>query len=308
MSLTRLSDDYTLVPHGMINDGVKCWFNSCIQACLSCTSLTEYLMSNEQRYVGENNIVVVEYIKLIKKNMTEHCSVVLDPTDLYNAFMQTKANSQTSSTFGQSQEDAGEGLLLFLETMNDPDVYKYFTYRYLVKIWCVDCDSECSRSTDESCILEIPLQYDKMIIRDDDLSVGVNTSANDDINEYIRQHIAVLEDYSCEKCGSQNCRRIYQLTRAPDVIIIMFNKFYGKKEISFSDRIKFASSDGGGLIYKHIVNIEHSGGIGGGHYWVQCHRRKQTGTCDMYNINDEHATIGSRTPTAYTYIAMYHYI
>lgn len=308
MSLQLLNKDFILRPCGLVNTGTVCYLNSIWQALLSCTSLTEFFMSKEKEFAQENNLVALEYINLIKQvRCLQSCDEVIDPTDLFEATIAAIKKKYPDMNFGNKQEDSGEGLHLFLDAVDNAELYRYFMCKYNVKIWCTTCVDQISEKIDEACVLEIPAKMNGLVCDQ------IADAPIDPLNAHIRQYLSVLEDYKCSKCDGQKCCQIYQLACAPEIIAVMFNKFYGKTNVQFPDTLSFPALGSKTLTYKIVAKIEHAGGMSGGHYWAHCLRKYKDDTSSiggtrMYSLNDQRISDGSSDPTANTYIVLYHVV
>ena len=116
---------------------------------------------------------------------------------------------------------------------------------------------------------------------------------------------------------TEKCCKLYQLSYAPNIITIMFNKYYDKKIMDFPQNITFPGVDDVLLRYNAVAQIEHSGGMNGGHYWAKCLRKGPSNTTNeiivdsapdisYYTLNDSSVSIGNIHSTRETYIVLYH--
>ena len=305
MSLNKFDPDQMLKTCGLVNTGAICYLNSFLQSLMSCTSVTEFFLENEEKFITEENKVAVEYIKMIKSvNDSKTYSDVIDPSGVFREIIISTKKKYPYKKFGRGQEDSGDGLHIFLDDIDSKELYKYFMYKYVVKIWCLTCMKHISEKTDESCVLEIPLHFSGLVVND---NIKV-----DPLNSHIRQYISVLEDYICTNCKLKKCCRIYQLASAPEIITVMFNKFFKKPNIPFPPTLSFPASNDTTLNYKMVAKIEHSGDRGGGHYWAHCYRdgEPEPGSEEpkkrMYELNDRTVSQGTNTPTRESYFVFYH--
>ena len=294
---------------GLVNTGAICYLNSFLQSLMSCTSLTEFFLENEEKFTKEENKVALEYIKLLKAvGDSKSYSDIINPVGVFREVIIATKKKFPDKHFGRGQEDSGEGLHLFLDAIDSKELYKFFMYKYVVKIWCFTCVKQISEKKDESCVLEIPTYFSKLDVNDDSEDV----KDVDPLNAHIRQYISVLDDYTCPCCKLQKCCRIYQLAHAPEIITIMFSKFYEKSNIEFPPVLSFPAINDTTLEYKMVAKVEHSGGRGGGHYWAHCYRdgEPEPGGQEpkkrMYELNDRTVNQGTNTPTRESYIVFYH--
>jgi ubiquitin C-terminal hydrolase len=339
MPLDHHNDDHILKTCGLTNSGVICYMNSFLQSLLSCTSLTRYFLSQEERFIEEENIVAIAYIKLIKNiQASEKYDAVMDSTEIFKAIVAVTKKKFPDTQFGNGQEDSGEGLHLFLDAIDDDRLYKFFMYKYVVRVWCLVCKQrvkDVPDQVDESCVLEVPLQLTGF-------TTNYNKMALSPINNHIRQYLSSFDEFTCPKCSQQKCCRAYQLIRAPEIITIMFNKFYAKNNIEFPSALMFPTPGNSVINYRMVAKIEHAGGRGGGHYWAHCYRRGEPGAetndapvpaivdetkenltptepepepepepetkarAAMYTLNDTRVGPGDTTPSKNSYIVMYH--
>ena len=65
------------------------------------------------------------------------------------------------------------------------------------------------------------------------------------------------------------------------------------------------SRTGGALKYRLVAQIEHSGGLEGGHYWARCLRGG--GALQAFMLNDTGISPARFGPSAETYIVVYHF-
>lgn len=317
MPLHKFDESKMLKTCGLVNNGVICYLNSFLQSLMSCTSLTTFFLDNEEKFTNEDNKVAIEYIKLLKtvKDVKTYADVI-SPVNVAKSVIISYIKKNPDKKFGKGQEDAGEALTLFLDSIDSKDLYKFFMYKYIVKLWCLTCVEQISESVDESCIIEVPLKFGGFVIEDDSESI----KEQDPLNSHIRQYMSVLDDYTCSKCKKQKCCKIYQLVCVPEIITVMFNKFTEKSNIQFPEQMEFPASNSTTLTYKMVAKIEHSGSTNGGHYWAHCFRKGELDNLDkptpdtetpvvkkqMYNLNDSSVSAGDMKPSRESYIIFYH--
>jgi ubiquitin C-terminal hydrolase len=298
MPLTKFESKAAVGACGLTNIGSICYLNSFLQSLVSCTALNKFFLDNEQRFIEEGKKVAIEYISLIKE-MQKCNGKTINPAKLFQTFIMEIRSKYPNKKFGRGQEDSGEGLHLFLDMIDDKGLYEMFMYKYCVKIWCLTCDKKISERHDESCVLEIPLRYS-----------GIKSEimpSVDPLNLHILQYVSILSDYTCSECKKKKCFSIYQLSRLPEIITVMFNKFAEKKDMAFSQQMQFPSTDDTTLKYNIVAKIEHSGGRNGGHYWAHCVRRVGD-NIKIANLNDSSVTQGNFSSTPNTYMLFYHVI
>jgi ubiquitin carboxyl-terminal hydrolase 21 len=279
-------------PKGLINTGSTCFFNSLLQCLLSCKELNNILLSRENIYIKDKNTVALNYIHIYRLYVNNPGPI--NPSILLNSIRRLSS----SKTFKTGQQDSGECFHIFLDLINDSVIYDLFMYRYIVKIWCYECKSEISVKKDESCLLEMP----------NTLSGFMPIDGETEFNTHIRNNLSILDGYKCKHCESKKCFRTYQLTSTPKILVIMFNKFYIKKNINFDKYIKIPSISGNDFKYQLVSLINHHGSMRGGHY-VSNSLRTFNNKIDYVNLNDSRVSIpGSITPNVNSYILFYNII
>ena len=248
--LNRYNEYESFIGYGMKNNGNTCYFNSLIQSLLSCTAVTNFFLNKKNVYIRDNNKVALEYIKLINTIKCREETTIINPKQLLDSIISAVKIKYPNKDFGNSrQEDSGELFTLFLDIIDDPELYKYFMYKYLVKIWCFNCLKQITESVDKSCILEVSYNLSGFTIENKDFK-------SNKFNTHLYQYMTILNDYICPKCKRSNCCKIYQLTTSPDILVIMFNKFYKKDIINFSNTIQFPKKINQKKILTAIEDIE----------------------------------------------------
>jgi ubiquitin C-terminal hydrolase len=293
---------YVLPPFGLKNTGVICHLNSFIQALISCTSVTKFFLNNEKRFITEKNVVAIEYINLLKQvtnNLLKKSNNILDPVDLFNSIVLKTHEKYPNKKFGRGQEDSGEGLHLFLDAIDDIGLYKLFTHTYTSTIWCINCDKQVCKNYDNSIQFEVSKNYNPL--------KTLNKSNHHSLNNYLYQYVNSHPDYTCKLCGVKKCCSVYQLSRIPEIITIMFVKFQEKYMAEFPKYMYFPNTTGY-LKFKIVATIEQSGNMKGGHYWSHGLRKEQNEE-KMFVLNDSSYTEKcDMKASPSTYFVIYHYI
>jgi ubiquitin C-terminal hydrolase len=292
MNLIKYDKQLITPPVGLRNINVLCYLNSLIQALMSCSSVNMYFLKNEQIHIINKNTVAIEYTRLLKRSIISNPHNVLDPSPLFNVFISKVNEINPSGSFGKGQEDTGEMLHLFLETINDDELYRLFMHRYMSTVWCINCKKQLVKGTDKSMVIEIPNSY--------------NPLNENSFNEHIRQNNAPHK-HICKYCKYEKCYSTYQLTYAPEVIIVMFHKSNYKKKIDFPEKLIFQSSNSNIIKYEITAKIEHYGNKNSGHYTAHSYRYHKNSE-GIYKFDDEISKMeGSFKPTANTYFVFYNY-
>lgn len=243
------------------------------------------------------------------KNVISPINVFRSMVEVYRA---KNTQSKNAQSFGIGQEDSGEALHIFLDAINDPELYKMFTCKYKVSVCCRKCRHISNPVPDKLCIIDVPNDFQEMTI----ISNSQHKTTHKDnkevpcFNEHLKQYTSGVGDYRCAECKTVgSCFRFHQLCHAPSVIVIMFNKFYNKKNIRFTPVIQFPGINNDIIKYSLIAKIEHSGGMRGGHYWANCLRSSpgDKNKLDVFTLNDTTISPGTMSPTPNSYVLFYHH-
>lgn len=272
-------------PVGFVNTGSLCYLNSLIQALLGCIPLNEYLIENEKDFRA--NKLINTYITILKKinTLNDNDNICLrDNIDLLKEILSIQQSKSQNANFGFSQEDASECFLLFLDSVNDKTIEKFFYHKYKCNIVCLDCNHNQQIENDTSCQFTLN-QFDN------------------DLSNYLRFNKSKMESYKCKNCNSEeNIYKSNILLEIPPIIIIALNKFTSKFNANYPDNIIFnPQSVDKKLEYKLISCIEHYGNMFSGHYICKSTRQDK-----MYLFNDSTYTeISKLDINMTTYILVY---
>lgn len=242
-------------PFGLYNTGVVCYFNSAIQALLSCEPFVKYVMS-----CNSKSVIIHEI-----KNLIEHHEKY--NMDVFNAFMAKKS----SPSFGFGQEDATELLSLLIEAIDDKYITSMFTHVYTCDIFCMQC-----RTPKE-------IKKDSGIIMNVDIDSVINNSVGEPdhpLTKFVKNNYSKCYGFEC-KCGSQKLIKTNRLVEAPEVLIISFDKYQEKKMYDYPSYMEFMNSKTHeNHRYKLVSVIHHNGNQNSGHYYSTCLRDR------WYELND----------------------
>lgn len=270
-------------PNGLVNTGSICYFNSLVQSILSCHALVDYF---KHASVENRNPLWLTVHKFIT---TGSNSVVEIINELKN----------TTTGFGNGQEDAGEGFHLLLDRMKDKEFDNIIMHRYDNDIWCSKCNSTSPISDPPSFPIVVPANWKDYIYEFVDDEKTEYTCA---LNQYLRHHVTRLD--MTTKCGvcniKGNCIAVTQLVYAPPVMIITKG---GKFPLEFPPLLKFPNLGGHPLQMKLVALIEHTGTAAGGHYITNGIRNGK-----IYSMNDSNISDGTLVSTPSSYIGFYHVV
>ncbi len=290
-------------PFGLTNSAAICWFNSLIQSLLSCSSLNEILIKNGTEF--KSNSILNHYLNILKFGLTSTGKIFTgqDHVAIIEIIKKIQKQSLFKVKLGSSNQDANEGLLLIIDAINNNTITELFQSRYRTFIKCMSCKQthqSSSASGDRNITIDIAMDIF------DEKSVNNHQTI---IQNYISSHNEYLDDkYVCTNCNVVgHSVRVALLTMIPEILVLLFKKYtnVGSKTIAVKKNIKFPehlSFNENKLNYKLVAHCEHSGSLGGGHYWAVGLR--QTG---IYNLNDTSAIVSTFNSTSDSYLVFYHY-
>lgn len=317
-SLIEFKSNFLVYPFGLYNNSIICYFNSLIQTLFSCTSITEYLLYNEEKF--KNNIFLKIYIKIIKKyienSKCENNSNFLVENEnliLFNEFLRIikiKKNDNRCNAFGHNQEDSGELLILLLDLINDNYINNLFMHKYKCDIYCKECKNIIQIKNDNSIFFDLDIDA----INENYLKYTIDNNLSN-MNKYIRNNYSNISDYICIKCKKiESSIFINRLTLIPTIIVINLNKYITKVNYIYPLELKFKNkSENICYKYKLISTINHSGTQNYGHYVTKAirknHEYKNSSdkNLEIYLLNDTSYIKDNFRPNANTYLLFYHY-
>jgi ubiquitin C-terminal hydrolase len=205
--------------------------------------------------------------------------------DLLGVLMNHMRGIGSNIPLGNSQECANEGLIYTLDALGSSA--EVFHNEYERGIKCPSCGNLTP-------------------LRDKSYYIMVEPSVKaGDLSVYLQRHNELHTEYVCEECGSKNdINRTERLKQLRECIVIMYNKFAKKSLAEFPTELKFpALPKGTFLTYQLVAQIEHIGGMGGGHYYSIVRRGNE-----WYNINDSSVRKSAPIPTTDTFMLFYNLV
>jgi len=288
--IIKLNNQIVLKPFGLINVGNTCWFNSLIQCLLSCTSFTETIIQNYDIFVNNNNIIAIEFYKLIKNSY--NTQNIYNPINLLKAFIKTMQNKQFNiRDIHRIQGDPNEGFLKLIECIDNEDIETLFQIRYQTYIKCGNCNHKTKPKIEHALHIEY-FDYHKL------------SQNNNNFTKNILYKIQKLNDYTCDKCHQKNNNTTYvhKLLRVPNVFPILFNKYYGVNPVNFPENI---------VNFKLVSTAIHNGSLNGGHYYAcGIRHNNDCNENNFYVLNDSGFSPNNdvwQKNKPHTYFAFYHY-
>jgi ubiquitin C-terminal hydrolase len=292
------NDDFIPDVMGLQNTGVICYLNSMMQVFFSCSALNQYMFENKQKFLEaahKGQPLGLMYIKLLEENgimwngqnvtrVKDQAFTVRQGTVvpiLREIIASRRRNNSSSNLLHHQQECYHEGLTYFIEALSEIDsaIEDLFSIRYKMNVHC----KVCKKSKEGP--QEKPNFYFALFEEDPILQGCLDSKVR--IEDYIKRHVHIPEDYKCENCNAVNAvitdesgtktinpniQQIYRLARISSIIILIFNKYDEKKMKYFPNALDFTSKEGSHLHYELISQVEHYGTMRGGHYLTKCRR------------------------------------
>lgn len=268
---------------GLNNTGAICHFNSLLQMLMSSKELADIVKTMKP------TTCTAKAIKTFFEKYHQGCP---ESVGLLQALMKDLAEKKPSIRFGNSQESATEGLVFLLEMIEGDRVREMFEHVYVMSIRCMECKQVVSQTRDKA------VQFNTFVF--DALKKYPDTP--EEYSQHIHCNITELNDYRCEKCGTKNAKaiRIHQLARIGRLFVVVHNKYTKVKQRYFPEKFELPGVDGKPLKYKQLAQVEHSGGLHGGHYWAKVLRKEGT-----MRANDSHVSPDKFGPDSNVYMVLY---
>lgn len=265
---------------GLNNTGVICYFNSLLQTLSSCTSLIDELQQIETK--NELIKTLQQYIEDLNgdKQVFQWSSSIL------RALVAQLARNNKRLTFGSGQESASECFILMLEMLNCKQIYSLFNNKYENMVVCQSCKKIVATETN--------------IIPQINLFANVKITTPEQFASHICTNKSEISGYKCEKCGKSNAIHLHQYRSAPEIIVVMLNKYFHKTNRWFPFEFELPSFTKS-LKYRIIAQVEHFGSLNSGHYMARVQKKD-----GVYLCNDINVSKSQFMHTSNTYMIFYH--
>lgn len=280
------------LPFGFRNMGATCYFNSLLQALLSCTSVTEVFLDTGSAEEYAKNPVSEVYCEIINAMFSKDQKISTLAPKLWKRVFQYASKRKDNIKFSSGQQDANEGFHMFIDSIDKlSEIQQLFNHRYESKIKCEECKKWVSVKKNEYYVFD------------------VEPESKNSIQDMLTCYTSSVDaDYKCPDCGVKKERlRIDRLTMVPEILIVLSKKYdaRGRKLNVVTDFPKelYFKGRSGKLVYEAVAQVEHSGTMSGGHYWAVCRRRG-----GWFILNDMGVQPGKFGPTVNTYMVFYHKI
>jgi ubiquitin C-terminal hydrolase len=312
-------------PFGLLNTGVICYFNSFLQTLSGCSAFTSMVLKNSE-YMSKTRTGMAMY-QFVEQYLSDDKSLISNSTiNILKALIVDLRERRPSIQFGRGQESAHEAFILLLDMMepienidgsqseipsiissiNSP-ITKLFLHKCEWNTCCLKCSNTISKKIDYGVIFDMHHIDSQENINYVKSSLGVDSDMNSPqaFSKLIKQHISPLDGFTCPQCNTDDqIYRIYNLRRIPEIVFCSFNIYYqqGRRIRYFPPHLEFDAPIDKKMNFKLIGQIEHSGSLGGGHYWAKGLRSDNI----VYDLNDMNVSPSIFQSTPYTYMIIYH--
>ena len=309
-NLIRYNPKFELNPVGFHNKGATCYFNAMIQSLLSCTSFISVIVSDKKKY--NENPITKAFIDIIENSKTKPNSVYMISSNIWDIMMDILSKKNKSNMFMQlsGQQCAREGFHYLLDSIDSlRDIQNLFIHRYNTLIKCFDCDKCVSDVKRVNNLFEVqPELKNEQIDKFKKYHNGdIDPDGNILMDRFLEKQFGYVDkDFICPKCKMKGEKLTVDcLVMVPEILVVLSKKYSNGQKLdiytNFPEYMEFTSNTENRLKYSAVSQIEHAGGLNGGHYWAIC---KRAG--GWYNLNDSSISPGEFKPTNNTYMVFYH--
>lgn len=332
---------------GFANAGATCYWNAMLQALITCTPLRTVIEEHDEDPIYLQHPVIQKLRELYALQQTGDIPLAHDAhstSERENAIMTAKYNMNNASRYAYelwlviqdyrrnydkynppaegakpstrsvfelgAQQDANEMSMFMLDILDMlPDVIDLFTHIYQVLIYCHKCHDMVSAVQQKELFFAIDPEL--RTPQKKELSSMDNHRAEEgDLRSYLIKRHGYVSDFCCPKCKIRDeYLQIYRLVRVPAIMMVFSKVYHRKLSTKFVPIMHFPASGQPrvGLRYEAVAQIQHSGGMGGGHYWATA-RRYDSDDWSTLNDNSVHQTSKKFQPDVNTYGVVYCYV
>jgi len=293
---------------GLNNTGVICYFNSFLQSLVGCTAFTRAVLgAPDYLQRTRTGAAVLEFVQSYAGPAGMRAAPPSASAQVLSALVSDLAVRRPRVVFGNSQESASEALIHLLDMIEPPvlvddtpttpvkpmthPISQIFTHRQRCEVWCENCKAVVSTTTDTGVNFNL-FHYDE-----------ARPTNPVEFTRLIRSHRSAATGYQCEKCGQKNSVvRSYKLSMVPEIIVCMFNIYGVRHQARYFPEQFELPGFGDPIRFQVVGQVEHAGGLNGGHYWA---RGRRSG--GVFTLNDGGVAPSAFMPTTNTYFVMYHF-
>jgi uncharacterized UBP type Zn finger protein len=330
-------------PFGQVNTGAVCYFNSLWQMLIGCSAFARAVQAtplgpgSSRTAVAVRDFVdsyVLQVLQVPQVSQAAQASQIaqvsqvaqvppMGTTAVLRALVADLAERRPAVRFGAGQESASEALVLLLDMMEPPAadaaggcasaaapsslVAQVFRHRFSCTLRCLDCKKDVSVQTDHAINFNL-FHFDGL--------PGGPPATPEAFSRALRTVVEPVTGYRCANCKVvTRAARVYSLKMIPEVLFCAFNlydrlggQFGGHYARYFPPRVHIPAASGGAYEYRLVGQVEHSGGLGGGHYWARGLRLGAAQTEGVFSLNDSGVAPATFGASPNTYLVVYHYV
>lgn len=284
--LLRFNPDYLLSLCGLKNNGVLCYLNSLVQCLGGCPSFWETLLKKRDKYERNTDDYKIENALLkiydetkrdSENNKSGEYTVPSNSTvELLRAIRsQRKAKGEILNLVDGEQECLHLGLQYMIDVMGQ-DIKNLFLIRYSCEVSCKKCKRK-NKKDDDGANFMVTIFEEENVIKDA-LGSSPDSTMQKSYENYIKKTVQLPDaEYKCEGCKAHNevdskgnrsgpIEQTYYLRMISEIVVVVFNQYFEKREYNFPDELEFPATGGKILKYKVVSVAEHIGSRHGGHY------------------------------------------
>jgi ubiquitin C-terminal hydrolase len=315
MDLVKYNKSLELPPFGFNNMGATCYFNAMLQSLFSCTAFIEELLNNKEEYnknpITKYIIKIIELTRDLDRTSDPDQSAeiaALSPRVWKEMVVYLCRKRQTSiGDILSGQQCAREGFHCLLDALDEfRGIQNIFLHRYKTMVHCEKCNKWISDVDNMYNIFEVHPQ-----LKTEQLEKFKQYDETEPISMekfLTKQSSYVDKDFTCTTCKdkSEKYNRNF-LIMVPEILVVLSKKYTAGIKLNvftdFPEQLSFNGKNGTTLTYTAVSQIEHSGGLNGGHYWAIS---KRAG--GWFTLNDNGVSPAKFAPTKNTYIVFYHLV
>jgi ubiquitin C-terminal hydrolase len=291
---------------GLINTGSTCYFNSLVQALVSCPSFIVTVINNRdilsETSIGQRLFALCESISTKSSGIESHAAM------LQATLAACAEKRDVNPSFGHGQESASEAFYYLMECLVKQDmrpdtsgertpIDSIFTYGTRNYVLCGQCKKVAIETRDRGIIFSL-FYFDYL----------KETPTNADFFVKALKTQASLEkagDFKCPHCGEKGTSlHVAQLTMLSDIAIFSFNIYRSRQKHFTPSFFTIEGTADNMLYYIKVAQILHFGSLGGGHYICHCIRSN-----GVYQISDQSISrIHGLEDSENVYLVIYHYL
>lgn len=273
-----------VAPRGLVNINQCCWWNSLLQALLSCKYFVITILEN-----NDSNSPTYKAFKKFIRSHLEPDNYTRSNIMLLNIFLNELKEKKNNSfeIFISGQQSVSEGFVVLLDILNSPSIHYLFTHIYEESIVKKNNINECigCQRQNNNCFY----QFDEK----DLLKRG--------LKECLMYTIEDIKDFKVDNKVNP-CIKISRLKRISTIFIVLLNKYKMKRSyIPLPSVITMKHKNGTIITFYKKACIDHLGTLeSGGHYIARGERNK-----NIVLFNDTQLENSSLNTSLNTYMIFY---